>query len=358
MNRVTCNWSRLFGVVKTRARERARGGLRRHGVALTTVAVAACLAALSGTVEAQSQPDAKKPKTEAPSSPKGQSKDQLPTAVLFSTAGSRASIGPLDSVIQAALEKLGVVNVAARPGMDLNAVQLAIDCVSETPQCLRAVANQTQTQVLIAPSLQNTSSELVLSLLRFDTSDGQMRRVLRRQPGTSLKSETLDSVPSMLRELFNIPEPQPQPPAVASDTTPHESETSLPPLVEPPQEPASSRPLPLGPFLLAGGGALLLGGGAVAGAIFVNTNDEYNTKKVSTERDVTAVKDLEDKAKTQAAIANVLYGVGGAMMVAGGIWLAVALSQPAQRDDWQTAVVPAVGPGQLGFAIVHRGGAF
>jgi len=251
-----------------------------------------------------------------------------------------------------------VVNVAARPGMDLNAVQLAIDCVSETPQCLRAVANQTQTQVLIAPSLQNTSSELVLSLLRFDTSNGQMRRVLRRQPGTSLKSETLDSVPSMLRELFNIPEPQPQPPAVASDTTPHESETSLPPLVEPPQEPAPSRPLPLGPFLLAGGGAIVLGGGAVMGAVFVSTNDEYNTKKVSTERDVSAVKDLEDKAKTQAVIANVLYGVGGAMMVAGGIWLAVALSQPAQRDDWQTAVVPAVGPGQLGFAIVHRGGAF
>jgi hypothetical protein len=287
------------------------------------------------------------------------SKKQLPNAVLFSTAGSRASIGPLDSVIQAQLEKLGVVNVAARPGMDLNAVQLAIDCVSETPQCLRAVANQTQAQVLIAPSLQNTQSELVLSLLRFDATNGQMRRVLRRQPGTTLKPETLDSVPSMLRELFNIPEPAPQPAPVASETKLNVPETEaapLPPIIEPPQEPAPSAKLPLGPFLLAGGGALVLGGGAVVGAMMLSTQDDYNSFRVSNTGDVSKALDLGDKAKTEAVIADVLYGVGGAMMVAGGIWLAVALSQPARRDDWQTAVVPAIGPGQLGFAFVHRGG--
>jgi hypothetical protein len=324
------------------------------------------LAAASGAAHAQLQAkphtntDATVPSSSAPTSSRG----KLPNAVLLSTGGSRASIGPLDSVIQAALEKLGVVNIAARPGMDLNAVQLAIDCVSETPQCLRAVANQTQAEILIAPSLQSTQSELVLSLLRFDVAGGQMRRVLRRQPGMSLKPETLDAVPSMLRELFNIPEPAPQPAPVASEPKTTEPEAtdsntaSLPPIIEPPQEPASSGPLAVGPFLLAGAGALVLGGGAVVGAIMLNTQDDYNTYRVSNERDVTKANDLKDSAKTQATIANVLYGVGGAMLVAGGIWLAVALSQPARRDeDWQTAVVPAIAPGQLGLAIVHRGGA-
>jgi len=359
MKHAAWNWTRLVGVVNRHDRAKAQGGTRSRAPALATLTAIGCLTALSGIAEAQAGADTK-PKASASTSTQKSSKDgQLLNVVLFSTAGTRASIGPLDSVIQAALEKLAVVNIASRPGMDLNAVQLAIDCVSETPQCLRAVATQTQAQVLIAPSLQNTQSELVLSLLRFDTSDGQMRRVLRRQPGTSLKSETLDSVPSMLRELFNVPEPEPQPPAVAADTTRYEtSESSLPPIIEPPQEPARSRALPLGPFLLAGGGALTLGTGAVFGAMFLSTNDDFNTKRVSTERDVSAVQDLKDKAKAQATIANVLYGVGGAMMIAGGIWLAVALSQPAERDDWQTAVVPAIAPGQLGFAIVHRGGAF
>jgi hypothetical protein len=363
MKRAACNWTRTLGFVNARARNRA-GQLARAHMAIISCTLG--LAAASGMAQAQvhahpqTKPDAAVPSSSASAS----SKEKLPNAVLFSTGGSRASIGPLDSVIQAALERLGVVNIASRPGMDLNAVQLAIDCVSETQSCLRAVANQTQAQILIAPSLQSTQSELVVSLLRFDVADGQMRRVLRRQPGTSLKPETLDAVPSMLRELFNIPEPTPQPAPVASESTTTEPEgtdsatTLLPPIIEPPQEPASSGPLPVGPFLLAGAGALVLGGGAVVGAIMLSTQDDYNTLRISNERDVTKANDLKDSAKTQAVIANVMYGVGGAMLVAGGIWLAVALSQPARRDDdWRTAVVPAVGPGQLGFAIVHRGGA-
>lgn len=362
MNRTPYNWTHPLGIVETRAGASASNVGRARLVTWAVLAAAVCVAAVSGTAHAQVHADAKlnaNSPTPASSTPAASSKDALPSAVLLSTAGTRATIGPLDSVIQAALEKLAVVKVTARPGMDLNAVQLAIDCVSETPQCLRAVANQTQAQILLAPSLQSTQSELVLSLLRFDASDGRMRRVLRRQPGSSLKSETLDAVPSMLRELFNIPEPEPQPAPVAADTSSKEpAGTTLPPIVEPPQDPAPSRPLPLGPFLLAGGGALVLGGGAIAGAIMLNTQDKYNTHPVKTERDVTTVNDLKDEAKTQAVIANVLYGVGGAMMVAGGVWLAVSLSQPARRDAWQTAVIPAVGPGQLGVAIVHRGGAF
>jgi hypothetical protein len=286
------------------------------------------------------------------------SKSQLPNATLFSTGGNRAAIGPLDSVVHAALEQLNVVNVSGRPGMDLNGVQLAIDCVGETTQCLRSVANQTSAQILIAPTLQTTPSELVLSVLRFDASDGQMRRVLRRQPGTSLRPETLDAVPSMLRELFELPEPKPQPTTPPADTTGTEPwKAPLPPIIEPPQEPAASRPMPVGPWLLAGGGALVLGGGAVFGVMMQSTNDEYNSKRTRDQGDVSDAIDLRDRAKTEAVIANVLFGVGGAMVVAGGIWLVVALSQPSHRDDWQTSIVPAIGPGQLGLTLVHRGGA-
>jgi hypothetical protein len=270
-------------------------------------------------------------------------------------------MGSLDSVISASLEKLDVVKVAARPGMDLSAVQLAIDCVGETPPCLRAVAKQTQAQVLIAPSLQTAQSELVLTILRFDVDSGQSRRALHRQPGTTVTSETLDRVPGMLRELFDVPEPAPQPSTSASESKttepqPSELETVPPPFIEPPQEPRV-RSVPVGPILLGGAGVLVIGGGLISGAIMSSTQDEYNSGKPATMSDVTELMDLSDQAKTQATIANVMFAVGGAMAVAGGIWLAVALSQPAAREDWQTAVVPAVAPGQFGLAIVHRGGA-
>jgi len=268
-------------------------------------------------------------------------------------------MGSLDSVISASLEKLDVVKVAARPGMDLSAVQLAIDCVGETPPCLRAVAKQTQAQILIAPSLQTAQSELVLTILRFDVDSGQSRRALHRQPGTTVTSETLDRVPGMLRELFDVPDPAPQPSASASEsktTEPQPSESETLPFIEPPQEP-TARPVPVGPILLGGAGVLVIGGALIPAAMMASTQDKHNSLKLTSESDVDELIDLEDQAKTQATIANVMFAVGGAMAVAGGIWLAVALSQPAPREDSQTAVVPTIGPGQLGLTIVHRGGA-
>jgi hypothetical protein len=329
--------------------------IRRTTSVLAALGAFACWNAIGAApVHAQNGKDAWRASTKSGTG-------QLPNAVLFSTAGPKPTVGPLDSVISASLEKLDVVSVVARPGMDLSAVQLAIDCVGETQQCLRAVAKQTQSQILIAPSVQTTQSELVLTILRFDVEDGQTRRALRRQPGTTLTSATLDSVPSMLRELFDVPEPAPQPAAGATENKTSESqpseETTLPPIIEPPQEPAASRPVPVGPLLLAGGGVLVLTGGIITGAMFSSTQDEYNTKKVANEADVSKLMDLKNEAKTQAVVADVLFGVGGALVVAGGIWLAVALSQPAPHEDWQTAVVPAVAPGTLGLAIVHHGGA-
>jgi hypothetical protein len=354
MKRVACHWTRARGSLTGRPLRRpVLLSFRRTRAVLAALAAFATWSAVdAAAIRAQERAGHASTK---PGS------GQLPNAVLFSTAGPKPTVGPLDSVISASLEKLEVVSVVARPGMDLSAVQLAIDCVGETPQCLRAVAKQTAAQTLIAPSVQTTQSELVLTILRFDVEDGQTRRALRRQPGTTLTSATLDSVPSMLRELFDVPEPAKQPAAGAAETktsdTQLSEENTLPPIIEPPQEPEASRPVPVGPLLLAGGGVLVLTGGVVAGAMMASTNDEFNTKKVSTPADVSKLLDLEDKAKTQALVADVLFGVGGALVVAGGIWLAVALSQPAPNEDWQTAVVPAVAPGTLGLAIVHRGGA-
>ncbi|MET0384658.1 MAG: hypothetical protein ABW321_01805, partial [Polyangiales bacterium] len=298
---------------------------------------------------------------------------QLPAAVLLATSGGLASAGALDSVIQGEIDELHVVNVVARPGMDLSAVLLALDCVSETAQCLRAVTTQHSTQVLIAPSLARTSGELVLSLLRFDARDGKMRRATRRQSGQTLSSTTLDAVPDMLRELFELP-PKPKPePAADASLAPNDGKSSPPsaaevPLIDPlagterlpegPMEPPSAhRRFPLGPVLLGAGGVLLLGGGIIAGVVSQSAQSDYDSL-VAGEPPRGNVDEAFDKAstgKTAATTANVLFGLGGAVLVASGIWLTVELTRKPADTYEHVQLTPMIGPNQLGLVLTQRG---
>jgi hypothetical protein len=285
----------------------------------------------------------------------------MPSAVLLATGGAPSGGEALDSVIQAGLEELALVNITARPGMDLGALQLALDCVAETTQCLRAVTTQSGAQILIAPTVQRTPSELILTLLRFDArGDGDMRRVLRRFPGKTLGSAALDAVPEMLRELFGLP-PKPKPAAEApAPKTPPATKPPPPaplPLPEGPMEPAASRPTPVGPLVLAGAGVLVIGGGVVAGLMMQATQDKLNKHAPTTKTEVDTALDTKSTGQTQQTVANVLFAVGGAAVVAGGIWLIVELSKPRpQYDETLTSLRPALGPHQLGLVLTHRGG--
>lgn len=269
----------------------------------------------------------------------------LPPAVVLATAGADASDAGLDSVIHAALEKLGVVNVTARPGMDLSAIQIALDCVGETPRCLRAVAVQNSVQILVAPAIERTGEELIVTLLYFDArGEGELRRVARRQGGGELKPETLDAVPEMLRELFQVTKPTAEAPAPVTS----EEGREAPP---PPQR------VPVGPLILGGAGVLVVAGGVVAGLMMQSTQSDYTALTVKDMKTLTQAHDKASKGKNQAAVANVLYGVGAAAIAASAIWLALELTHRDQEAAPQTAVVPWLGPTQAGLALVHRGGA-
>jgi len=304
-----------------------------------------------------------------------------PPAVLLATAGGQASGTALDSVIGASLEELHVVNVVARPGLDLNAVQLALDCVAETAQCLRTVTTQNSADILIAPALSRTSGELVLTLLKFDGRSSQMRRALHRQPGQTLNSSTLDAVPDMLRELFDLPpKPKAAAPAPAAQGAPGPQGTGQPsaadedgigteapaaatePLPEAPMEPPSAgRKVPVGPLLLGGGGVVIIGAGVVMGLMMNSTQSEYDDL-VTPEQGTTISRsnaELADSKRsageTQGTVANVLYGVGGAALVGAGIWLAVELTRRPDKNYEHVQISPLLGPNQLGLMVTQRG---
>jgi hypothetical protein len=295
-------------------------------------------------------------------------KPQTSSTVLLATSGGHASARALDSVISAALDDLKVVNVVARPGLDLGAVQLALDCVAETPQCLRIVTTQHEADVLVAPTLARISNELVLTLLRFDARTGKTQRVLKRQPGQTLSSDTLDAVPALLRELFELPPeekapaPEPKPELKPSEGI---SPTLSEPLPEPPMEaPSEGRKFPVGPLLLGGGGVIMIGAGLIMGLTVMSAQDSYeeatrNLAGISDPEDAQNAVDeangFKDTGETNAVITNVFLGIGSAVVVASGIWLAVELTSRSRHDDQQVKLSPMIGRHELGLVLTHRG---
>lgn len=289
-----------------------------------TLAVAVCLFA-AADVRAQGA----EPEVPAP----------LATATLLSPTGASASDAAVDSAIHAALERLGAVTVALRPGLDLRAVQLATGCTGESVRCLRAVTSQSGVQILLAPAIERHDQELVLTLLYFDSrNENDLRRVQHTQNGSTIGPETLDAIPDMLRELFRVPAPE----SIAGADAVAKGDRY-------------ARPIPAGPLLLGGAGVLVIGGGAIAGLMMQSTEREYQALPIMTPAGVDAAIHKRSLAKTEGVVANVLYGVGAGAIAIGGLWLALALTHARAETEPYTAVVPLVTSGHLGLSLIHHG---
>jgi hypothetical protein len=207
--------------------------------------------------------------------------------------------------------------------------------VGETVPCLETVAANSGARVVIAPTLQRAGSELVLSVLSFDSLGSEIRRVLRRK---SSEAELLDAVPQMLRELFDLAQPRvAEAPAQASQ---------------------SSGGLPLGPLILAGAGVAALGAGIAMGVVMNDQESEYESMSmgVDTRPEADAANHARSVGESQALAADVLFAVGGAAIVAGAIWFVVDASD---RDEAEptTAFTPLLGPHQLALVWTQRGDA-
>jgi tetratricopeptide (TPR) repeat protein len=167
-----------------------------------------------------------------------------------------------------------------------------------------------------------------------------------KQPGVDLDSrevalERLKVLRAILEETTEKP---------PEDTTdePEEPEVEAPPpepVVD--QDAQRKRKVMRGAgFGLLGVGAAALIGGGVAGGL---AQGDYNKAQDST--DPTENADLLGSSKTKALAGNVLFGVGGALVLTGVILVAVGFSKP--KPTSRVALVPSFGPrgGGLQFSL-------
>jgi hypothetical protein len=266
--------------------------------------------------------------------------------VWIGAASLRELAGALDPVLVSNLHELAQVSVATRPALDLPATQLAVDCVGQTRDCLRVVSQQSGTDGLLSPELQLAGQETVVTLLYFDSRDeGELRSVTRRYSGSDVERLALDDVPSMVRELFGIPEP----PRSVLDT-------SFAVDTGPPRESA----WPALPVTLTATGLVLLGVGAGFGLAANATERKYADVPVkdatspATARELAAeADDLYAKADQQALVCNILLGVGGATLLTGATLWIVHLSNRREPEQ-HLSLAPRLGPGELGLRVDGR----
>jgi hypothetical protein len=96
-------------------------------------------------------------------------------------------------------------------------------------------------------------------------------------------------------------------------------------------------------FGLVGVGAAALIGGAVAGGLAQGDNNK--AEEAATPSDA---EDLLASSQTKALAADVMYGIGGALLLTGVILVAVGFSKPKSQ---RVALTPTFGPRGAGASV-------
>ena len=246
------------------------------------------------------------------------------------------------------------LELAPAPALDLDATQLALDCIDTSARCLRQVAERTHGDVLVAPSLKRHGGQLELRILYFAVSDDDSRFAARRAAGKRLDTDTVNAIPAMVDELFGATKSAAPAEAAPLPAPEAQSEPSAEPASTAPEDDASAsgehRRVPIAPLIIAGGGVVLIGAGALMGALMSDTQRDYEHQPVTTMDEAEKANELRTRGKRQALMADVLFGVGGAAIAAGGVWLVLALT----HEHAETAVVPELGPDHAGLRVAGK----
>jgi len=276
----------------------------------------------------------------------------LPSAAVLATVGPHTRrVRELDSRIKQAVGRLQTLRLAATPGLDLAAVQLALDCMNESVPCLRAAATKLGVDVLVAPAIEVGHGDLVLSLLYFDArGQGVMTRVVHWQLGEKLAPETLAAVPDLVTGLLPRPAATVASRGNAQATNPRAAAAAT-------VTRDTSKGIPVAPLAILASGAVLLGAGVVTGVLMQGNEHDYAAKNVRTRADAEAAVRAKETASTQATLANIFYGVGAGATLLGGGWLALELFGRGQRETnrpnmARAQLLPTLTPRQVG--IVFR----
>lgn len=258
-----------------------------------------------------------------------------PAATILTTQLTGVAAGEgaaFDRTVRARIDALGVVRTEGAVALDLEQIQLAIGCMGETTECLSAIASETGTPIIVAPSLADAGGTIVATILVFDGRDQSLRRGTRETASTD-SSALLGGVEGLLREVFGLP---------AAAAVEDETQGPTPPV-------AVTRPgLSAAPIVVIAIGGVALIVGAILGGISIGDASTYQAMTWHTQADVDTGLTLLSRQQTEAIAADALLIGGGLVAVAGLIWQMAAGNEDGSSP---LAMTPIVSSTQVGLAL-------
>jgi hypothetical protein len=258
----------------------------------------------------------------------------------------------VDRVLGQVLSEMGfIVNVSPLPFRD---AQLAIGCSGGLLECGGRVAATLESEQLSVSSLREQDEDTAyLELYLF--APGHERADASELP---LDSPTAleQRVRELARTVYGEVAPEPRvalakqtssepaaPPPLPSAARPA-PEPATPPTSRPrPQEPVNPVVRTIGWSAATAGAALLLGGVAMSVAAG-RSSDAYARQEIHDKDDADRALASYARAEHQSDTARVLFGTGGAVLIAGSAFLLWEYLVPERRDrTLRVAALPVLG---------------
>jgi hypothetical protein len=268
---------------------------------------------------------------------------------LVIAARSGAEHAAVEREVRLALADLGRVELLSPPAVDLEAAQLALDCTEASADCFGAVARRMDARVLVMVAVERRSGRVKLRLSYFDVGHGaEPRSAVAERKGNEVGRALLDTIPDLLRELFEgIEEPvEPELDAPAEEPGPEPLAPVAPAAMD-----RDGGGVPLGPVLLGVGGVGVIAAGIAVGAAMSTTQDRYAMRVIDSRAAADAAEADRELGRQQAVTANVLLGVGAAAVIAAGVWYALVSRKGAGDGEPRAHLVPNVSPDGAGVAL-------
>lgn len=292
-----------------------------------------------------------------------QSPPQSPATVsLLLDTGDGVPAGVADAVDEAVLAAVDETSccqapaVSPAPYLD---VQLTVGCEGDTSECLSAIAQMAEVDLVIVRRLSvDASGTTTLQLIsgRADAAHGV--EAVQATRGAAARQELIGETRGLVRKLVGGPNEAEsdvgQSPAVPGQPVASSTESAPAPLDAAdslPEDAPSETPGPVQPvtWIVGGVGVAILAAGAVVGLLASGAFDDVKKTEVQTHADADRVHSDLDAAGDQATLANVLLPVGGAVLTAGIVLLFMDLSSEPGEPSL------AVAADHHGLAVTVRG---
>lgn len=282
-----------------------------------------------------------------------QAQSETSSVGILRATGTRVPAQLADAVDQALLRDLAELASIDHPTVSpvsYEAVQLAVGCEGESPDCLSSIAQTLQTDTVMVRRLEvDALGATTLELIYFEV--GGQREVASAQASVPAGSqaEITATTPRLVRELFGLSEPPAAAPVAPVPLATQPAETAPETSNAEPQD-AEHRDVPrddagsVGPWtwVMLISGTVVLGTGIILGVTAASSFEDLKQTNPRTRADAEGVHRDFEPIEARATVANILMPVGGAALALGAVLLVLDLSEGDESAEHAASRVDLV----------------